>query len=161
MKPKHYPKYTAVCAFLLFSAFAFAQRPGVPAWEDNPEKVQALRIAYYVEQLDLTPEESTQFWPVWNAIEDELKSHMKSIRDAEDRITAELDEDQIQRELETLKQLQIHGIEMRMEAIEEASKIIGFSRAAQLHRIERDFRSRIMRARMQQGQRPMDRRPKR
>jgi|GEM_PF-1269291 len=154
-------KSALTCAFLCHGFFAFGQRPGAPDSEDKAEKIQALRIAYFVEQLDLTAEESTQFWPVWNAIENDLKTHMKGIRDVEDGITQGLDDNQIQRELETLKRLQLEGIEMRFEAVEEAAKIIGYARAAQLQRIERDFRSRIMRARMQQEQRPMNRRPRR
>ena len=153
-------KIAMVCTFLVHGVFTFGQRPGVPAWEDKPEKVKALRIAYFVEQLELTAEESAQFWPVWNAIEDDLKAHMKNIRAAEDGITQGLDDDQIQRELEALKRLQLEGIEMRFDAVEEAAKIIGYPRAAQLQRIERDFRSRIMRARMQPEHRPSDRRPR-
>ena len=34
--------------------------------------MQALRVAFFVEELSLTPEESALFWPAWNEEEEKL-----------------------------------------------------------------------------------------
>ena len=44
----------------------------------NPERMEALRIAFVTEELALTPEESKVFWPLHEAFE----SKMTSMRDS-------------------------------------------------------------------------------
>lgn len=77
-----------------FSANTIAQSPQ----EKNPkapkrdfvskDRVQALRIAYYVEELELTAEESQEFWPIQQAAQQLFKDHGDLIRAKEDSLHA-------------------------------------------------------------------------
>ena len=67
------PQLIAALA-LIMPVLAFAQ----PRWVDNAsqrDRMQALRIAYFVEELSLTPEESALFWPAWNEEQDKLRTY--------------------------------------------------------------------------------------
>jgi len=44
------------------------------------ERVESLRVAFITEQLQLTPEESQKFWPVYNQYRGELKSLRQAYR---------------------------------------------------------------------------------
>ena len=44
---------------------ALAQTPQSQK-ELREDRMQALRVAFFVEELSLTPEESALFWPAWN-----------------------------------------------------------------------------------------------
>ena len=44
------------------------------------EKLDALKIAYITETLQLTPEEAQVFWPVYNLMEEEMKTIRKAKR---------------------------------------------------------------------------------
>ncbi len=59
-----------VLFFISFSKNSFSQN----------EKVESLRVAFITEQLQLTPEESQKFWPVYNQYRGELKSLRKAYR---------------------------------------------------------------------------------
>lgn len=54
----------------------------------SKDRVQALRVAYYVEELNLTAEESQAFWPIQQAAQQLLKDHGTLIRAMEDSLHA-------------------------------------------------------------------------
>ncbi|OZV68103.1 sensor of ECF-type sigma factor [Winogradskyella aurantia] len=56
-------KFIAIVLFLLsFSSFA-------QGGEKLRERIKAQKIAFITEQLSLTPDEATKFWPVYNQFE--------------------------------------------------------------------------------------------
>lgn len=69
---------------LLLYCFAMAQ-PNKKA----ASKTEAIRIAYITRQLNLTPQEAQQFWPVYNAYINELKKVRKSQDEMDDEILFE------------------------------------------------------------------------
>lgn len=56
-----------------------------PRLNQKREQIKSLKIAYFTEELKLTPEEAAKFWPLFNAYEEKQKSIKK------DRIRAYLD----------------------------------------------------------------------
>jgi Spy/CpxP family protein refolding chaperone len=56
-----------------------------PRLNQKREQIKSLKIAYFTEELKLTPEEAAKFWPLFNAYEEKQKSIKK------DRIKAYLD----------------------------------------------------------------------
>ena len=62
-----------VLALALGLLGAFASRPAMLQGAGNGDRIEALRIAYISEQLNLTPEEAQKFWPVYNAYKHDLK----------------------------------------------------------------------------------------
>ena len=45
---------------LLALALSFAQT------KEDLDQIKTLKVAYFTEHLSLTPEEATQFWPIYN-----------------------------------------------------------------------------------------------
>jgi hypothetical protein len=69
-------KVTIVAILIgLMPSAIIAQRPG--DGPPDPEKVDALRIAFLTDYLDLTSDESQKFWPVYNQMRDEMKVYME------------------------------------------------------------------------------------
>jgi Spy/CpxP family protein refolding chaperone len=52
--------------FLFISASFFAQRKD----GDKRSQIKALKVAYITTELNLTSDESSKFWPIFNAFED-------------------------------------------------------------------------------------------
>nr|WP_321233164.1 sensor of ECF-type sigma factor [uncultured Psychroserpens sp.] len=71
-------KNTFITLFFIVLTFsAFGQR------KERQERIQALKVAFITEKLELTSEEAQRFWPVYNAIESEketLRKEAQSIR---------------------------------------------------------------------------------
>ena len=56
--------FISTLMFVLFSCtILISQRPGL---ERVAEKVEAQKIAFITNALNLTPEESQKFWPLYN-----------------------------------------------------------------------------------------------
>ena len=59
---------------LLALALSFAQS------KEDLDKIKTLKVAYFTEHLALTPEEATQFWPIYNiheAVQIEMYGYMR------------------------------------------------------------------------------------
>lgn len=57
-------KFIAIIGLVLLSFSTFAQ-----GGEKMRERIKAQKIAFITEQLNLTPDEATKFWPVYNQFE--------------------------------------------------------------------------------------------
>ncbi len=73
-------KLLATLAFF-FTIAATSQ----PRLNQKREQVKSLKIAYFTEELKLTPEEAAKFWPLFNTYEEKQRSFKK------DRIRAYMD----------------------------------------------------------------------
>lgn len=61
MKRFIYMVFVLVCSFQLH------------AQENNQQKLEALRIAFFTKQLNLSPQEAQKFWPVYNKYQHDLQ----------------------------------------------------------------------------------------
>ena len=143
---------------------AIAQTPQSQK-ELREDRMQALRVAFFVEELSLTPEESALFWPAWNEQEEKLKAHGDAVRSIETQLKSTESEEEAAELIQELKQLQLAGLELRHQAIDRIAAFIGYRRAGMIKQVEREFRTRVMKRRMKgiesgNGQRPSDRRPR-
>ncbi|QIE60748.1 hypothetical protein G5B37_14645 [Rasiella rasia] len=50
------------------------------AQPDRHEKIKAYKVAHITEQLELTSEEATAFWPIYNASEEKMRALRKTER---------------------------------------------------------------------------------
>ncbi len=62
--------------FVLIFSFIFSTFTVLHAQDDNPrgERVEALKIAFITQKLDLTTDEAQKFWPVYNQYEQEIRN---------------------------------------------------------------------------------------
>ena len=67
-------KITLLLFICLFAANVFGKQG------HRGEKVKALKIAFITEQLDLSSEEASQFWPIYNKYEEKINDIRKKER---------------------------------------------------------------------------------
>ena len=78
-------KFFALTLCLFASVLLFAQPQGKPNDEQRKkdwERLQAEKIAFITQELDLTPEEAQVFWPVYNQCWKEVLASHKATREA-------------------------------------------------------------------------------
>jgi flagellar biosynthesis component FlhA len=74
-----------------FLLFAFLLMIGIKMRGQNGNRLEALKIAYITNKLNLSPEEAQKFWPIYNQYALELKvARLKAINNKSSEI--ELDE---------------------------------------------------------------------
>ncbi len=99
----------------------------IKAQENDPvkrsEKIQALKIAFITQKLDLSTDEAQKFWPVYNKYEAELKQVIKNNKNSPDVIDGD----------EKL-------LNLRKRYRSEFIKVIGQPKMNNLFNAEKEFR---------------------
>ena len=127
--------------------------------DQHDDRMQALRIAYFVEELALTAEESAVFWPAWNEEQAKLRAQGDAIRSVEEQLRNTQDDKTAERLISELKTRQLEAVELQHAIVEKMAEFIGFKRAGMIKQVEREFRATVMKRRMNErgpgsGQRP-------
>jgi len=153
-------KKTLIFSLLLSTAAGMAQpKIGDRAEiEKKKEKIEAIKVAYITEELELTVAESQAFWPVYN----ELQSKEHELREEQraNFMSLKKDEEISEKELETMiyKMSDIHIAieELRKSYLDDFIDILGAKKMLQLMKAEKEFGRRMM-ERMKGKDRPRDR----
>ncbi|GAC1379142.1 MAG: hypothetical protein NVSMB45_00890 [Ginsengibacter sp.] len=110
--------------FSLISKFSFAQ-------EEDPDvkqqRIEALKIAYISQKLQLNPTEAEKFWPIYYRYESELKQVRQESKNGD---VIEKDE---------------RMLNIRKKYKNEFSGMLGSNRANSLYRSENEFRVVLLR----------------
>ncbi len=111
---------------------------GLSAQNTTPrEKVEAMRIAFITERLNLTPDESKVFWPVYNSYRHDLAQLRRSYFPKDDGSDPHLDADR-QLDFDQRK------LDLRRHYKAEFEDAIGKAKVNKLVGAEEDFKRLLM-----------------
>ncbi|GAB3651114.1 hypothetical protein GCM10028791_19370 [Echinicola sediminis] len=100
-------KIIILAVFSIISITSFAQKEGDKRYDR--EKLEAAKVAFITQRLDIKPEQATAFWPLYNQFEENRrKSHMKlraTSRINEQDLTAEKARELVQEKFKIQQQL--------------------------------------------------------
>ena len=101
--------------------------------------IEAVKAAFITQKLELTPEESQRFWPVYNNYQQELKK-LILIKNSQRRALKE------NAEAEPVDELEIDGeiLELRKRYRGEFAKVLPRQKAALVYPTEREFRQQLI-----------------
>ncbi|MDA7722794.1 hypothetical protein N8851_06905 [Schleiferiaceae bacterium] len=146
---------------LLLSAAAVVAQPKMgdrTDLEKKKEKIEAIKVAYLTEELELTVAESQAFWPVYNELQS--KEHELREKQRSNFLSLKKDEEISEKELETMiyKMSDIHIAieELRKSYLDDFIDVLGAKKTLQLMKAEKEFGRRMM-ERMKGNDRPRDR----
>lgn len=130
-------KYIFALYIVLLAVSSFAQH-------GKQDKVEALKVSFITQKINLSPQEAQSFWPVYNEYSDKIKfarrnfrtqygnaTEFKTDKDADDYLSAEL----------KLKQAEL---ELHKEYFEKFKKLIGAKKTALLRLAEEEFKKEII-----------------
>jgi len=133
----------SITLVMLTGMLAYAQDYDMPRMEQMQERIEAQKVAFITNKLELTADESAAFWPLYNeyqakerAIRDKMKPGDKRI---EDMTEAEANE-----VLDNLFKGEEEVIDLKREYYGKMKKIISTKRLIRLQQIERDFNLEIL-----------------
>lgn len=135
-------------AVLFYASGIFAQDGNKP--QSRYEQVQSAKIAFFTTELELTPKEATEFWPVYYKFWKErevahrrIQSNLKTIGKALSGETKVTDP-----ELKVMIENYVAGYNdegiIQRNYLEEFYKILPVTKIARLYKAEEDFRIRII-----------------
>ena len=128
---------------LLISTQLFAQE------RDNRKKVQALKVSYISNQLELTAQEAEKFWPIYNTFDSKRKEMLQRKRnELKKEIIAKGGIDAITEKEAKIFTEKMIAIETsyhiaNMEYQKSLTKVLDYKKILKLQMVERDFTRRM------------------
>lgn len=112
-----------------------------PQGGNKREKIEALRVAFITQKLNLTTDESQKFWPVYNEYQDKLKASRKEFRN---QSTTFANDKEAQEYLDAEFLLKQREFSLYKEYYEKIKKTIPIKKVAELRQAEEDFKKELL-----------------
>ena len=139
--------------FTLFSTVAvYAQRPS----GEEMQKIQDAKIAIITNRLNLSPEQATGFWPVYNEYSQKRKDiHRAQRKIINDKKAEGKTDDQVLNNLKEVQELKQKELDLEKEYQNRFLKVISASQVIELYKAERTFNDMlIQRLKQRKEQKP-------
>lgn len=130
----------------LFPVFVFGQPGGPPpkVSEEAREQIEAARVAFITKQLDLSPEEAQQFWPLFNEYEakkDKIRSELMEMR----RGLRNQSDEELEADMKRAFELRRQEIALEEAYTEKFKAVISVRQIANLRLAEHEFKRLMLR----------------
>jgi len=122
------------------------------------DKIKAQRIAFITDRLNLSPDEATKFWPVYNQFSgelEEIKKQQNQLRKSTNDKLAVMSDKEIDKALEDELSAQQKSIDLQRKYMVELKKTIPTRKVAMLYKAERDFKIMLLKRMRKEGQKPI------
>ncbi|GAA0748262.1 MULTISPECIES: Spy/CpxP family protein refolding chaperone [Flavobacteriaceae] len=127
----------SLCFICLF-ATAFSQ-----SHEEKKERINALKIAFITEHLNLTESEAQKFWPIYNAYELEEDMLRELSREKKRKINNDISEAEAKAILDDLIKLENEKHNLRTDFFDSLRKVISSKKILQLKTAEENFKRKM------------------
>jgi hypothetical protein len=138
--------FTALAMLALGTCFA---QPGGREFESRRAEIEQKKIAYITTQLNLTTAEAQQFWPVYNAYQDELRKVRDAFREDMGRPSewkGKYNAAQIEQHMRNRFAMERKKVDIDEKYFEKFKTVLGMEQVARYYEAEHEFRKEIMRS---------------
>jgi len=138
-----------IILFVIFSTSLMAQQP--PQGDEPPrparERVEAMKVGFLTQRLNLTPEEAKAFWPVYNKYQDELEALRKSRRD--NLVNAKMNFDEMsEKDVEKAVDSELGFRQSELDLLKkyhsQFKQVLPIKKVAKLYKAEEDFKRELL-----------------
>lgn len=135
-----------ILILLTFSLAAFGQRGGQ---QYDKEKLEAARVAFITNRLELKPSQAEKFWPLFNQFQEDRSKLMEEMSAINRSASTESDDDKAKDLIKKRFDIQDKMLQRERRFMDEVQQAISPSQAVKLGSINREFTRQVYR--MQQG----------
>ena len=130
-----------VIAFLLVFTFSAS------AQDDRKEKIEAMKVSFITQKLDLTSKEAQVFWPLYNELQDKLQAARKAKRKEAKQTRGDIDA-MTDADVEAIIDSEIAAKQLEAELAKEYhtkfKQLLTVKKVAKLYRAEDDFKRELL-----------------
>ena len=130
-------RYMIALTFICIAAMAVAQNDRLQ------DKIEAQRVAFITEQLQLTPEEAQQFWPLYNEYRDKEIALNKEKIPA--RGMALMSDQEASDHLDKILDIEQQVLAMKIDYTHQLKSVLSPRKILKLYAAERQFKERLLR----------------
>lgn len=112
----------------------------------NRDKMNALKVAYITEKVQLTEKESQAFWPIYNAFQEEKKALMPEQKEEGDREPnfSEMTDAQIDAMVAKRFENEQKLLNLKKKYYEKYKTVLSPKKIVSLYKAEKDFRKEVL-----------------
>lgn len=125
---------------MVFTGMAFAQ-PNERR-EEMREKMKSIKIAFMTSELELTPDESKVFWPLYEEHENKIESMRKAIRP--DKSEDELTDEEAKNLLKAYFKMEKDKLKLDEEFVQQLMPILGPQRIIRMRKSDEKFKRKLL-----------------
>ncbi len=122
-----------VAIVLLISTMSYGQ---------NQDKIESFKVAFITQRLNLSSEEAQKFWPIFNALQANLKSIKQSSRNQ--KPIADMSDDEASRFIKESLDAEQKELTAKQTAYNKFKGVIPARKIAQLRQVEREFKEEML-----------------
>jgi len=136
-------KKIIIIALVLLCTFKLS----IAQTNDKKEKLQAAKIAFITQELNLSPEEAQKFWPVYNAYENESQALKKARKIELMNVSVNFEtmpDADISKAIDNELNYQQQDLDLKRKYIGEFKKVLPIRKVAKLLRAEQQFKIKLI-----------------
>ena len=149
---RHFSFFIFHFSFLLLTATSYAQDSKHPQERQSPDdsrhqRVEALKIGFITEKLNLTPEEAKAFWPVYNQYEKERGQLRKSKRENLSNAKMNFDEmsnAEVEKVVDYEMALRQSELDLLKTYHAKFKEVLPIKKVARLYKAQEDFKRELI-----------------
>ena len=146
MKKSNQIKSVLLIGLFAFSALTFAQKGEKK--KQIKEKIETQKVAFLTQKLNLTTDEATTFWPVYNEFQSKKEAITKEFRDVNKPLKEKGLEQMTNEEATAFVDNQlVHAqkmLDLKKEYVVKFKKVINIKKVAALQKAEKEFQKELM-----------------
>ena len=122
---------------ILFCVFGLAST-SIQA-QDRNENVEAAKVAYITDKIELTADQAQKFWPIYNEYEAKRRELMRNYRSGYRRNIEEMSEQEAKARIDEMFDTKERELALEKEYATRYQRVISTKQLIRLYRAERDF----------------------
>jgi len=139
-------KYRILLVVLLFASnLSFSQ--DCPRYKENRKKIEAEKVAFITNKLDLSIEEAQSFWPVYNEYQKKRKDIFIEKREIHKNLTNNIDtlsDEEIISALNKINKIKLKEVQLEKDYTDKYLKVLPPKKIIILHKTEMEFKRTLL-----------------
>ena len=145
---------------MLYSSLVFSQGYRGGKAPEMRVKIEAQKISFITQQLELSPDEAQQFWPLYNEMKNKKEAFHKEFRQLLENLKSgseNLSEDELIKISDRMADLKVEKAKMERAYHYKYKKVLSTKQILDLHLAEKQFQGMLVRRLKGEGGRHMNR----
>lgn len=127
-----------IIGIIVWSSSLFAQIK--PLSEEKRKEFEAQKVAFFTQEMQLTPEEASKFWPLYNEMQTKIRAEGYKIRNVVgNQKIKELSEKQAHESIDTILDTETKMQAIKKEYYQRIIQVLSAKKLWLMMKAERDF----------------------
>jgi len=132
---------------MLIGVFAFVNSFSQDEEVDPQEKIQAKKVAFITDKLDLSVEEAQKFWPVYNEHEadmDKIHEKRKGVMKKINKEAETLSDEELTKLVDQFAEYDLEEAKIHKSYYDDVKKVLPIKKVVKLIKAEREFKQTLL-----------------